>query len=190
MKSAMDQTRRWIQAKRKLLSFPLLSPFVIESWEEETFAKDSAASNMGYTWPPRFYKCSFCRREFRSAQALGGHMNVHRHDRAKLKQGPSPTSEAQDENYKQSRFESMFLNSSLTPNLTPESLGFQLVRGTRVLTSLHESMRLELGRENQKSGKAGGKRERELTSGEIVSNKRLKTEEVDLELRLGDSPKI
>ncbi|XP_031106935.1 probable transcriptional regulator RABBIT EARS [Ipomoea triloba] len=36
-------------------------------------------------WPPRSYSCSFCKREFRSAQALGGHMNVHRRDRAKLK---------------------------------------------------------------------------------------------------------
>ncbi|KAG2240662.1 hypothetical protein Bca52824_097138, partial [Brassica carinata] len=26
-------------------------------------------------WPPKNYTCSFCRREFRSAQALGGHMN-------------------------------------------------------------------------------------------------------------------
>ncbi|CAI0472858.1 unnamed protein product [Linum tenue] len=39
---------------------------------------------MGSTWPPRSYTCTFCRREFRSAQALGGHMNVHRRDRAKL----------------------------------------------------------------------------------------------------------
>ncbi|CAL1383204.1 unnamed protein product [Linum trigynum] len=30
------------------------------------------------------YVCSFCRRDFSSAQALGGHMNVHRRDRATL----------------------------------------------------------------------------------------------------------
>ncbi|KAH7577645.1 hypothetical protein ACOSP7_001378 [Xanthoceras sorbifolium] len=41
-------------------------------------------------WPPKNYNCSFCKREFRSAQALGGHMNVHRRDRAKLRQLPSP----------------------------------------------------------------------------------------------------
>ncbi|KAG6433234.1 hypothetical protein SASPL_104842 [Salvia splendens] len=41
-------------------------------------------------WPPRSYPCTFCRRQFRSAQALGGHMNVHRRDRAKLKQSPPP----------------------------------------------------------------------------------------------------
>ncbi|XP_021752456.1 transcriptional regulator SUPERMAN-like [Chenopodium quinoa] len=41
---------------------------------------------MTATWPPRSYRCSFCKREFRSAQALGGHMNVHRRDRAQLRQ--------------------------------------------------------------------------------------------------------
>ncbi|GMN53477.1 hypothetical protein TIFTF001_022619 [Ficus carica] len=42
----------------------------------------------GFSWPPRSYSCSFCKREFRSAQALGGHMNVHRKDRARLRQSP------------------------------------------------------------------------------------------------------
>ncbi|XP_022760040.1 transcriptional regulator SUPERMAN-like [Durio zibethinus] len=37
------------------------------------------------TWHPKYYTCSFCKREFRSAQALGGHMNVHRKDRARLR---------------------------------------------------------------------------------------------------------
>ncbi|XP_057979943.1 zinc finger protein 10-like [Malania oleifera] len=57
-----------------------------ESWEEQAFAED-AAGQLG--WPPRSYGCSFCGREFRSAQALGGHMNVHRRDRARLKQSPN-----------------------------------------------------------------------------------------------------
>ncbi|XP_062217216.1 transcriptional regulator SUPERMAN-like [Phragmites australis] len=43
-----------------------------------------------FTWPPRSYPCSFCKREFRSAQALGGHMNVHRRDRARLRHGSPP----------------------------------------------------------------------------------------------------
>ncbi|RDX67432.1 Transcriptional regulator SUPERMAN, partial [Mucuna pruriens] len=42
----------------------------------------------GFPWPPRSYTCSFCRKEFKSAQALGGHMNVHRRDRARLRQSP------------------------------------------------------------------------------------------------------
>ncbi|KAL3743398.1 hypothetical protein ACJRO7_018663 [Eucalyptus globulus] len=56
-----------------------------DSWEVRAFAEDTS-NIMGATWPPRSYTCSFCRREFRSAQALGGHMNVHRRDRAKLHQ--------------------------------------------------------------------------------------------------------
>ncbi|XAR61128.1 hypothetical protein NMG60_11034747 [Bertholletia excelsa] len=30
----------------------------------------------------RFYECVFCKRGFTTAQALGGHMNIHRKDRA------------------------------------------------------------------------------------------------------------
>lgn len=33
----------------------------------------------------RFYDCMFCRRGFTTAQALGGHMNVHRKDRARTR---------------------------------------------------------------------------------------------------------
>lgn len=39
-----------------------------------------------FSWPPKSYSCSFCKREFRSAQALGGHMNVHRREKARLRQ--------------------------------------------------------------------------------------------------------
>lgn len=49
------------------------------SWEVRAFAEDVSSSGQ---WPPRSYSCSFCQREFRTAQALGGHMNVHRRERA------------------------------------------------------------------------------------------------------------
>ncbi|MCD7448164.1 Transcription factor [Datura stramonium] len=60
-----------------------------DSWEIRAFEEDTGNA-MGTTWPPRSYTCTFCRREFRSAQALGGHMNVHRRDRARLHQAPPP----------------------------------------------------------------------------------------------------
>ncbi|CAI8584865.1 unnamed protein product [Vicia faba] len=60
-----------------------------DSWEVRAFAEDTR-NIMNTTWPPRSYTCSFCRREFRSAQALGGHMNVHRRDRARLHQNQPP----------------------------------------------------------------------------------------------------
>ncbi|KAF8027216.1 hypothetical protein BT93_E0200 [Corymbia citriodora subsp. variegata] len=64
-----------------------------DSWEVKAFAEDTG-NMMGATWPPRSYSCTFCRREFRSAQALGGHMNVHRRDRARLHQSQSCPSSA------------------------------------------------------------------------------------------------
>ncbi|XP_041008884.1 transcriptional regulator SUPERMAN-like [Juglans microcarpa x Juglans regia] len=46
------------------------------------------------------YTCRFCNRQFRSAQALGGHMNVHRRDRAaRLRFLPSSVSESQNPNH-------------------------------------------------------------------------------------------
>lgn len=39
----------------------------------------------------RSYTCTFCKRGFSNAQALGGHMNIHRKDRAKLKQASDET---------------------------------------------------------------------------------------------------
>ncbi|XP_006657385.1 zinc finger protein 10-like [Oryza brachyantha] len=69
------------------------------SWEEQAFAQDAAGHLGGCVWPPRSYTCSFCRREFRSAQALGGHMNVHRRDRARLRQcasSPEPADREDD----------------------------------------------------------------------------------------------
>ncbi|KAK4785867.1 hypothetical protein SAY86_002556 [Trapa natans] len=73
-----------IPAKRRdLLRLPC--PWAGFSWEEKAFADDTAGVLGGGVWPPRSYSCSFCDGEFRSAQALGGHMNVHRRDRARLK---------------------------------------------------------------------------------------------------------
>ncbi|CAA0836374.1 Probable transcriptional regulator RABBIT EARS [Striga hermonthica] len=81
----MDQPRYWMWSKTRPAN-----PST-DSWEEQAFAVDSAgALGGGCVWPPRSYSCTFCHREFRSAQALGGHMNVHRRDRARLKQQPDP----------------------------------------------------------------------------------------------------
>ncbi|KAL1804015.1 hypothetical protein DCAR_0935704 [Daucus carota subsp. sativus] len=56
-----------------------------ESWRDiSSMGERSVTRDDLFSWPPRSYTCSFCKREFRSAQALGGHMNVHRRDRARL----------------------------------------------------------------------------------------------------------
>ncbi|KVI12403.1 transcriptional regulator SUPERMAN-like [Cynara cardunculus var. scolymus] len=42
-------------------------------------------------WPQRNFMCNFCNKEYKSAQALGGHMNVHRRDRARLRLSSPPS---------------------------------------------------------------------------------------------------
>ncbi|CAN8269528.1 unnamed protein product [Cochlearia groenlandica] len=42
--------------------------------------------NIDDSMSSRSYICSFCIRGFSNAQALGGHMNIHRRDRANLRQ--------------------------------------------------------------------------------------------------------
>ncbi|XP_004492174.1 transcriptional regulator TAC1-like [Cicer arietinum] len=45
-----------------------------------------SSDDIGGPGQVRSYSCTFCKRGFSNAQALGGHMNIHRRDRAKLKQ--------------------------------------------------------------------------------------------------------
>ncbi|CAL5065879.1 unnamed protein product [Urochloa decumbens] len=51
-----------------------------------------APSGEGSRRPPpgAYYECSFCKRGFTNAQALGGHMNIHRKDRSGGKSGTTP----------------------------------------------------------------------------------------------------
>ncbi|KAI4301134.1 hypothetical protein L6164_034446 [Bauhinia variegata] len=51
-----------------------------KSSSEET--DRSSDQNYDHTVASRSYECMFCKRGFTSAQALGGHMNIHRKDRA------------------------------------------------------------------------------------------------------------
>ncbi|MFQ6620557.1 hypothetical protein Gotur_000929 [Gossypium turneri] len=44
---------------------------------------DRSEQNNDDTGTGRSYECVFCKRGFTTAQALGGHMNIHRKDRAK-----------------------------------------------------------------------------------------------------------
>lgn len=70
-------------------NFKVSSSFDFGSNYSSTSLGEGDLVAAGFSWPPRSYVCSFCKREFRSAQALGGHMNVHRRDRARLRQSPT-----------------------------------------------------------------------------------------------------
>lgn len=60
--------------------------------QEDQAAVAGAGEEVAAASPPRapaaagpkpYYECVFCKRGFTTAQALGGHMNIHRRDRAK-----------------------------------------------------------------------------------------------------------
>ncbi|KAG6437117.1 hypothetical protein SASPL_102027 [Salvia splendens] len=115
----MEEARYWMWAKTK----PELAAYG-DSWEEQAFAEDAAGALGGCVWPPRSYSCSFCRRDFRSAQALGGHMNVHRRDRARLKQSPSPTAPDILPQNPSQICTFLFNNPNPNPNQFPDSVPF------------------------------------------------------------------
>ncbi|KAI9196602.1 hypothetical protein LWI28_025345 [Acer negundo] len=85
---------------------------LIDSWNSSTNTQSSYGEDYlaGFSWPPRSYTCSFCKREFRSAQALGGHMNVHRRDRARARLRQSPPRD---------HGQYPFLNLNINPNPNP-----------------------------------------------------------------------
>lgn len=77
-------------------------------WDSKNFSfEENQDHSCGTSWPAKqYYGCTFCNRQFRSAQALGGHMNVHRRDRASLRSLlPSAVSQCPD-------------NSNPNPNFT------------------------------------------------------------------------
>ncbi|XVF21626.1 hypothetical protein REPUB_Repub12eG0106600 [Reevesia pubescens] len=65
-----------------------------KSSSEETDRSEQSNDDLG---TGRSYECVFCKRGFTTAQALGGHMNIHRKDRAKSR--PTSGSKVDDENY-------------------------------------------------------------------------------------------
>ncbi|GER50567.1 zinc-finger protein 10 [Striga asiatica] len=175
----MDEPRYWMWSKTRPAN-PLT-----DSWEEQAFAVDSAGGAL--VWPPRSYSCTFCRREFRSAQALGGHMNVHRRDRARLKQQPDPP---------------VFPN----PNY-PEILGPRGFCLTRVSSGPASQSGRKRAREVSVSGlgfdlvdeeeeMGSGKRRKVEERCHFVVQSEVKkscsglVEELDLELRLGCASKV
>ncbi|KAF7825635.1 transcriptional regulator SUPERMAN-like [Senna tora] len=133
-----DQYWMWTKRKQCLSSILLASStptpqFIMNSsyssssyssWEEQAFAEDGRVG--GCTWPPTSYSCTFCNREFKSAQALGGHMNVHRRDRAMLKQSPTtPPPHTHTHNNNKNNIHQLFINlpslNSTTTIINPNS---------------------------------------------------------------------
>lgn len=77
------------------------------SSEENDVGKDQQVKDIDMVSIKRSYECSFCKRGFTNAQALGGHMNIHRKDRVKAP--------------KQQAASSLFSNKSDEVNVIPSS---------------------------------------------------------------------
>ncbi|RVW53506.1 transcriptional regulator SUPERMAN [Vitis vinifera] len=67
------------------------------------------------------YDCVFCKRGFTTAQALGGHMNIHRKDRAKAKPPSSVLPKKPEENFVNSGFCVSILSYKPPNSTAPEA---------------------------------------------------------------------
>ncbi|XP_074555697.1 uncharacterized protein LOC141811576 [Curcuma longa] len=125
--------------------------------------------------PHPYYGCTFCRRGFSNAQALGGHMNIHRKDRAKAQTPQPPTP----------------MGSSSISHGGSGAAGYTVQSPSAEMTTAHrlfgEDLRLGLS-----SSSTGGyrRRHRDATGavepgGEARRQEVDEDGEVDLELRLG-----
>ncbi|KAL1806454.1 hypothetical protein ACET3Z_029522 [Daucus carota] len=116
----------------------------------------------------RSYECNFCKRGFTNAQALGGHMNIHRKEKAKASKksllffGDQETSKCGDQANFTHQFNLAVPNPSQFPYVSLKNLGPNL---SLDMGSWRSSKEDEVGRRDEK-----------------MEN------EVDLELRLGHDP--
>ncbi|XP_076886187.1 transcriptional regulator SUPERMAN-like [Bidens hawaiensis] len=144
----------------------------------------------GFAWPPRSYTCAFCKREFRSAQALGGHMNVHRRDRARLKQMSSYSalfklSLHQNPNSYNPCFSPHF-SSNLSSSLTFSSYSSLQEENVSMMKSHIPSFGFH-GIPSENEGKVATNSEIVRWNSEIGLLGESKSDDLDLELRLGCS---
>ncbi|KAF5751425.1 transcriptional regulator superman protein [Tripterygium wilfordii] len=120
----------------------------------------------------RSYECTFCKRGFSNAQALGGHMNIHRKDKAKMKQSSSPSSVDKNED------RSKRINWPWTNNLGGGA--------TDDATTRQQFLNMPLFVSNLASSHHGHDKTNTGTS--QLLDKDSKSSELDLELRLGPHP--
>ncbi|CAJ2678911.1 unnamed protein product [Trifolium pratense] len=157
----------------------------------------------------RSYECNFCKRGFSNAQALGGHMNIHRKDKAKLKQQSSNLEQGNSSDQDLNKLLPNFLSSSNI--VLPQKQDQQHVpsRSEEILVIDHTRQQLPLFSESptkiEMQIQQGGQiHQREITTTTattvtattttitqealLLSNDQDSSLELDLELRLGSEP--
>lgn len=165
----------------------------MEESRDSSDESDRPEAGKDETSAGRFYECTFCKRGFSTAQALGGHMNIHRRDRARMRQPsvpPIPNKPGNDAAHPNSGF------PPLQPPNYPfhPSANYHVYPPTSSSSSRHTQLyqldsssvrppprQLSLFGEDLNPRASGGARARE---------EEIKGEEdgLDLELRLGPEP--
>ncbi|KAH0448248.1 hypothetical protein IEQ34_022048 [Dendrobium chrysotoxum] len=154
--------------------------------DSQAESSEPAADEPGTsTGSARFYDCVYCKRGFTTAQALGGHMNMHRHDRARLR----PTRPSSSSPRKSEEAYHPYSRAQRPPGPPPKQSGEQSSSSYVVYfpaSSEEGSQRatelVQAGEELQLGlGGSGPKEEKEKKKKEVVE------EDLDLELRLGHS---
>ena len=145
------------------------------------------------------YECIFCRRGFTTAQALGGHMNIHRRDRTRvMKSSPAASASVSESSYRyyhpypMHKVRSIFNPPPVSdypksPACLPNEYGSRYARSCtkddsrrmRELSHQELHLGLRLGLMNVVDGDGKGVGGGEEKKGDAEE------EELDLELRLG-----
>ena len=141
----------------------------------------------------RSYECIFCKRGFSTAQALGGHMNIHRKDRAKMKHNPSASKVGEDESEGGYGYYNPYINyhnnhQSFYPPVSEYSTFFPAAASSRredVLGAVRPQELSLFGEDHLHLGLRVHGDERHVVLGCEEKRERAKEGEVDLELRLG-----
>ncbi|CAL9203404.1 transcriptional regulator TAC1-like [Musa acuminata AAA Group] len=141
----------------------------------------------------RFYDCTFCRRGFTTAQALGGHMNIHRKDRARTRVSGKKDGEGSGSGGA-SYDPSVDHQRSYPPVSRPVCFVSSSSSGREVAPPLgaDRSLQARPSEPTRSSGEGGllpQMHERTVKNrGEEEEEEDDEMEEVDLELRLGHDP--
>ncbi|GMJ01186.1 hypothetical protein HRI_003787800 [Hibiscus trionum] len=167
-----------------------------KSSSEETNKSEQSVYNT-HTGSSRSYECLFCKRGFSTAQALGGHMNIHRKDRAKSRPSSVPIllsgniKVGDDENYPSLKSYSYPPHYSIAPEVHVSYQAFFPVSGWGfrpqhtaelfVDNSQHPNRSLSL-----RIGPSG--RVDDLGNKKITDHGSIEEDGLDLELRLGHDP--